>query len=148
MLLALSCRGPVEENRPPAASALSGAFWKAQAIDDIITPWTERGLPPQDSLFPAYLDRRWQPFRDDHTFPGMLARHVFSYATAYLLTGDGHGPIFRRRKDGLPSRPYRRARWRWNYVESMYDAVSFQPKVAARRLYCHRTETSFSPCHL
>ncbi len=85
---ALACQGPEPKSSPPSDPILSGAFWKTQAIDDIITPWTERGLPPQDSLFPAYLDRRWQPFRDDHLFPGMLARHVFSYATAYLLTGE------------------------------------------------------------
>ncbi len=70
------------------ASGLDGNFWRTQAIGDIITPWTENGLNTEINTFPTYMDREWKPFRSDNQNPGMVSRHIFSYSTAYLLTGE------------------------------------------------------------
>ena len=76
-----------EDNRQTEPQ-MDGDFWKIQAIDDIITPWTQNGLNTENNAFPAYMDRKWQPFRSTSQYPGMISRHIFSYSTAYLLTGE------------------------------------------------------------
>ncbi len=87
-IFSFACSEQQNETAPAPDSSLEGDFWKYQAIDNIIIPWTREGMNAADSLFPAFMDRQWQPSREDHIFPGMLARHVFSYSTAYLLSGE------------------------------------------------------------
>ncbi|SMO71276.1 AGE family epimerase/isomerase [Fodinibius sediminis] len=65
-----------------------GDFWKSQALNEIIIPWTEYAYDADTGSFPSYMDREWQPFQGDSQFPGMVSRHIFSYSTAYLLTGE------------------------------------------------------------
>lgn len=76
-----------EDSRHPDPQ-MDGDFWKTQAIDDIIIPWTQNGLNTETNTFPTYMDREWKPFRSTSQNPGMVSRHIFSYSTAYLLTGE------------------------------------------------------------
>jgi len=67
---------------------IDGVFWRTQAIDDIIIPWTQHGLNTETNTFQTYMDREWKSFRSTNQNPGMVSRHIFSYSTAYLLTGE------------------------------------------------------------
>lgn len=84
----LACGDQAQKRNAAPATPDQGAFWKKQALNDIIGPWTQDGMDRQNVTFPAFLDRQWQPIQGRERFPGMLARHVFSYSTAYMLTGD------------------------------------------------------------
>lgn len=85
LLLPLNCLGQSDQQiKPP----LEAGYWKSQAINEIIIPWTKNAFHTQDATFPAYMDKEWQPVRDNTRYPGMISRHIFSYSTAYLLTGD------------------------------------------------------------
>ncbi|MDZ7689668.1 MAG: AGE family epimerase/isomerase [Balneolaceae bacterium] len=86
VILLGGCSSESQQDRE--STTARGSVWKQQAIDDVITPWTQNGYNPQTTTFPAYMDRQWEPYQGNSQFPGMVARHVFSYSTAYLLTGD------------------------------------------------------------
>jgi mannobiose 2-epimerase len=65
-----------------------GSFWSYQAINDILPAWTEHARDEKFNTFYAYLDRRWTPYETRNRFPGMLARHIFSYSAAYMMSGN------------------------------------------------------------
>lgn len=67
---------------------LTGEFWRDQGLQDILPYWTRHARDREHGAFFARLDRTWTPLGDLHKYPGMVSRHLFSYATAYLLTGD------------------------------------------------------------
>lgn len=84
----LAVLSPVEAQ--PSDSLLQGSFWKQQGLTQVLPAWTDRGRSP-NGLFYAELDRTWTPQDSTTQYPGMLARHVFSYAAAYLMSGsDAH----------------------------------------------------------
>ena len=71
----------------PTDSLLTGAFWQQQG-QGILSAWTQHGRTP-DGLFYADLTRDWTPQGDTSTvYPGMLARHLYSYSAAYLMSGN------------------------------------------------------------
>lgn len=70
----------------PADSLLRGAFWKNQGLE-IMSAWTEHART-EEGVFFAELDRRWTPEDSTTQYPGMLSRHLFSYAAAYLMSGE------------------------------------------------------------
>lgn len=70
------------------AALLTGEFWRDQGLRDVLPYWTRYGKDEEHGAFFALLDRTWQPQGDLHKYPGMVSRHLFSYATAYLLSGD------------------------------------------------------------
>jgi mannobiose 2-epimerase len=71
----------------PADSLLEGTFWRAQGLDVVLPGWTNQAQTPE-GLFYAELDRTWTPSDSTTQYPGMVARHVFSYAAAYLMSGE------------------------------------------------------------
>lgn len=74
---------------PAADEALfTGEFWRDQGLRDVLPYWTRYGRDEEHGAFFAQLDRAWEPLGDLHKYPGMVSRHLFSYATAYLLSGD------------------------------------------------------------
>lgn len=70
----------------PADTLLNGSFWKRQGLTDILPGWTKHART-QDGAFFAELDRQWTPEDSTAQYPGMLARHVFSYTAAYMMSG-------------------------------------------------------------
>lgn len=66
---------------------MGGDFWKAQGLDQILPAWTQHARTP-DGLLYAELDRDWTPQDTTTQYPGMLARHLFSYSVAYLMSGN------------------------------------------------------------
>lgn len=72
----------------PDSPLFTGEFWRDQGLQDVLPYWTRYGKDQEQGAFYALLDRTWQPQGDLHKYPGMVSRHLFSYATAYLLSGD------------------------------------------------------------
>ncbi len=78
------CEEPADQ---PSGSVVEADYWRHQALNDIIQPWTSQARDTTYQTFFAYLDRRWQPYQTRNRYPGMLARHIFSYSAAYLMSG-------------------------------------------------------------
>lgn len=66
----------------------SGEFWKKQTTEQILNPWSENGIEEKRGVFYSYLNREWEPYKKNIIYPGMLARHIYSYASGYMLTGN------------------------------------------------------------
>ena len=76
---------------PEAAPILPAAFWRSQALTDVLPFWDLHARDPVHGVhggFRAFLDREWQPADRDGRYPGMASRHLFSYAVGYMLTGE------------------------------------------------------------
>jgi mannobiose 2-epimerase len=87
LLLGLSTTFVLPAPAQPADSLLQGTFWKTQGLQTILPAWTEHARTDEGVFF-AELDRTWTPQDSTTQYPGMVARHVFSYAAAYLMSGD------------------------------------------------------------
>jgi mannose/cellobiose epimerase-like protein (N-acyl-D-glucosamine 2-epimerase family) len=81
----LLCGGLSPAPAQPADSLLQGQFWKAQG-QAILSAWTQHAHASDGTLY-AELDRTWTPTDSSTQYPGMLARHLYSYAAGYLLGG-------------------------------------------------------------
>ena len=68
-------------------TVLDGTFWKKQGLEHILPAWTTHATDAQQGAFFAELGRDWRPTRSAKKYPGMIGRHVFSYAAAYLMSG-------------------------------------------------------------
>lgn len=73
---------------PPARPLLDGEIWKTEAIEHILPSWTKYAMDSAKGSFYSTLDANWKPVGDPIKFPSMIARHLFSYSAAYLLTGE------------------------------------------------------------
>lgn len=85
----LAAQVPAGTSAAPAADALfQGEFWRDQGLENILLYWTRHARDQEHGAFFSHLDRTWQPVETMHKYPGMVSRHLFSYSTAYLLSGD------------------------------------------------------------
>ncbi len=71
-----------------AQKLLDGDFWKKQALNDIIPAWQKQVFDKKDGGFHAHLKRNWKPYKNEHQYPGMISRQLFSFSAAYLLSGE------------------------------------------------------------
>jgi mannobiose 2-epimerase len=62
------------------------ALWKDQGLN-VLSAWTTSARDTTHGAFHSHLDRHWQRFDGTDKYPGMIARHIFSYSAAYLLSG-------------------------------------------------------------
>ncbi|HEX8041204.1 MAG TPA: AGE family epimerase/isomerase [Chryseosolibacter sp.] len=63
-------------------------YWKQQALQDILPPWTKYARDSVAGSLFSTLDANWKPEGDGAKFPAMIARHLFSYSAAYLMSGE------------------------------------------------------------
>jgi len=63
-------------------------YWKNQTLTAILPPWTDNAVDSINGSFFCNLDGNWKPVGEDVKFPSMIARHLFSYSSAYLMSGD------------------------------------------------------------
>lgn len=68
-------------------SLLQGSFWRFQGHSIVLSEWTDHAGTESGGFY-AELDREWTPTDSTTQYPGMLARHVFSYSAAYLMDGE------------------------------------------------------------
>lgn len=67
---------------------MNGTFWKVQGTQQVMPAWSKNAIDSVDGRFYAFLDRKWHHYHGTEKYPGMLARHLFSYSTAYMLSGN------------------------------------------------------------
>jgi cellobiose epimerase len=67
---------------------LEPEYWKNQVLQDVLPYWTSSIVDSVNDSFYTTLDENWQANSDSIRFPSMMARHLFSYASAYLLSGE------------------------------------------------------------
>ncbi len=65
-----------------------GEFWKLQVEEEVMGPWTRYGIDEEQGAYYSHLNQSWETFGGNSKFPGMIARHLYSYAAAYLLHGN------------------------------------------------------------
>lgn len=63
-------------------------YWKKQALNDILPPWKLHAMDSAHGSFFCTLDDHWKPVGDNVKFPSMISRHLFSYSSAYLMSGN------------------------------------------------------------
>ncbi len=83
-LLILSCNTGREES----PEVMSGGYWKTQALEHIMPYWTGNAIDKKYGAFHTNLDSVWDLYGSRNKFPSMISRHLFSYSSAYLLSGD------------------------------------------------------------
>lgn len=71
-----------------AQDLMRGDYWKQQVIDDVLEPWTNFARDKEFGSFHTFLDKDWKVGEKQEKYPGMIARHLFSYAVGYHVTGD------------------------------------------------------------
>lgn len=67
---------------------LDGAYWKNQGLTKVMPAWIHNGIDSTDGQFHAYMDRKWNSYKDNLKYPGMMSRHLFSLSVAYMLGGN------------------------------------------------------------
>jgi cellobiose epimerase len=67
---------------------MNGDFWKRQVMQDILEPWTKNARDREFGSFHTILNQDWKKGETDEKYPGMIARHLFSYSVGYLLNGE------------------------------------------------------------
>ncbi|MFD2201246.1 AGE family epimerase/isomerase [Shivajiella indica] len=83
----LSCQNS-STNEIENQEFLAPEYWKNQVLQDVIPYWTRSIVDSANNSFYTTLDENWQANSDSVRFPSMIARHLFSYASAYLLSGE------------------------------------------------------------
>lgn len=81
----LGLAGCVKTEQQPDAY-MDGNYWRDQALTDILPFWTRHAVDSVNGAFHCDLDGNWVPVGDTK-YPSMIARHLFSYSTAYYMSG-------------------------------------------------------------
>ena len=83
-VLFLSCNTGYKET----SDIMSGDYWKTQALEHIMPYWTDNAIDKEYGAFHTNLDSVWDLYGSRNKFPSMISRHLFSYSSAYLLSGN------------------------------------------------------------
>jgi mannose/cellobiose epimerase-like protein (N-acyl-D-glucosamine 2-epimerase family) len=67
---------------------MDGEFWREQVLNELIPFWYEHVRDEEHGAFYLNLSRDWQPMPPWEKMPAMISRHIFSFSTAYLLSGE------------------------------------------------------------
>ncbi|PRY12437.1 mannose/cellobiose epimerase-like protein (N-acyl-D-glucosamine 2-epimerase family) [Pontibacter ummariensis] len=71
-----------------AQEAMHGDYWKQQVLDDVLAPWQKHAKDQEYGAYHTYLNKDWEVVGPDKKYPGMIARHMFSFSVGYLLSGE------------------------------------------------------------
>jgi len=83
-VLLLSCNTGYKET----SDIMSGDYWKTQALEHIMPYWTDNAIDKEYGAFHTNLDSVWDLYGSRNKFASMISRHLFSYSSAYLLSGN------------------------------------------------------------
>jgi len=83
-ILLVSCKTDSRETR----EVLSADYWKSQALDHIMPYWTKNAVDNEYGAFYTNLDSVWDLYGSRNKFPSMISRHLLSYSSAYLMSGN------------------------------------------------------------
>ena len=76
------------EHRTAGEKLMDGEFWRAQILEDLMPYWFEHVRDEEHGAFYMNLSRKWQPMAPWDKVPAMISRQIFSFSTAYLLSGE------------------------------------------------------------
>jgi len=67
---------------------MNGEFWRDQVLIDLIPYWYKHVIDKEHGAFYLNLSRDWKPIPPWDKMPSMISRQIFSFSTAYLLSGE------------------------------------------------------------
>ncbi|MBU1186444.1 MAG: AGE family epimerase/isomerase [Acidobacteria bacterium] len=67
---------------------MDGEFWRNQLLFDLMPHWLEHVTDKEYGAFYMNLSREWKPMPPWDKVPAMISRQIFSFSTAYLLSGE------------------------------------------------------------
>ena len=67
---------------------MDGEFWRDQVLTDLMPLWYKHVRDEEHGAFYLNLSRDWQPMPPWNKMPAMISRQIFSFSTAYLLSGE------------------------------------------------------------
>ncbi len=67
---------------------MNGEFWRDQVLTDLMPYWYKHVRDEKHGTFYLNLSRDWQPKPPWDKMPAMISRQIFSFSTAYLLSGE------------------------------------------------------------
>ena len=67
---------------------MDGEYWRDQVLTDLIPYWYKHVRDEEHGAFYLNLSRDWQPMPPWDKMPAMISRQIFSFSTAYLLSGE------------------------------------------------------------
>ena len=67
---------------------MDGEYWRDQVLTDLMPYWYEHVRDEEHGAFYLNLSRDWQPMPPWDKMPAMISRQIFSFSTAYLLSGE------------------------------------------------------------
>ncbi|MFH1296390.1 MAG: AGE family epimerase/isomerase, partial [Bacteroidota bacterium] len=67
---------------------MEGEFWRDQVLNDLMPYWYTYGWDKEQSAFYLNLSREWELMPPYDKMPPMISRQIFSFSTAYLLSGE------------------------------------------------------------
>ena len=76
------------EQKGEGMEFMDGEFWRAQVLEDLMPYWFEHVRDEEHGTFYMSLSREWQPMPPWDKVPAMISRQIFSFSTAYLLSGE------------------------------------------------------------
>ena len=67
---------------------MDGEFWRNQVLVDLMPYWYKHVRDKEHVAFYLNLSRDWQPMPPWEKLPAMISRQIFSFSTAFLLSGE------------------------------------------------------------
>ncbi|MFH1006613.1 MAG: AGE family epimerase/isomerase [Candidatus Latescibacterota bacterium] len=67
---------------------MDGEFWRNQVLVDLMPHWYDHVRDEEHGGFYMNLSRQWQPVPPWDKLPPMISRQIFSFSSAYLLSGE------------------------------------------------------------
>jgi len=67
---------------------MNGEFWRDQVLTELMPYWYKHVMDEKHGAFYLNLSRDWQPKPPWDKMPAMISRQIFSFSTAYLLSGE------------------------------------------------------------
>jgi mannobiose 2-epimerase len=76
------------EQKEAGMKFMDGEYWRDQVLGDLMPYWFEHVRDEEHGAFYTNLSREWRPMPPWDRIPAMISRQIFSFSTAYLLSGD------------------------------------------------------------
>ena len=67
---------------------MDGEFWRTHVLRELMPYWFDHVIDEEYGAFYMNLSRDWQPGPPWDKVPAMISRQIFSFSTAYLLSGE------------------------------------------------------------
>ena len=67
---------------------MDGDFWRDQVLNDLMPYWFNNVRDEEHGTFYLNLSRQWKPTPPWNNIPAMISRQIFSFSTAYMLSGE------------------------------------------------------------